>query len=155
MPSLSFSGLLFDTFAMFRWKQPKTPNDWCKSFGQSIVRQGQTKEHIPLIQDETKVLLSRPLTFEVEDHTKGHKLDWEESKAYFILFYSILQLLKIIKRLYIVLHISSSGPWSHSLWSPRSGCSAGPETWCPEEYSEAPRSDLRARIEKKKPIILQ
>lgn len=82
---------------MFRWKQPKTPNDWCKSFGQSILRQGQTKEHIPLIQDETKVLLSHPLTFEVEDHTKEHELHWEESKAYFILFYSILFYFKALE----------------------------------------------------------
>lgn len=77
---------------MFRWKQAETPNDWCEPFGQSILRQRQTKEHVLLIQDETKVLLSHPLTFEVEDYTKGHKLHWEESKAHSILFCSILQL---------------------------------------------------------------
>lgn len=37
------------------------------------LRQRQTKEQVPLIQDETKMVDSHPLNSRGEDHTKGHE----------------------------------------------------------------------------------
>ena len=48
-----------------------------------------------------------------------------------------------------LLRITEWGLWSHSPWARRCGCSAGPGTWCPKEYSLAPRSDLQIKTKRR------